>query len=433
MGAVRRLWLLIIIGTVLSPLGWSQSVPISGFVIDQYGQPVAGAKVYICNAATSTGLPCTPPATIYQDFNLSSPIANPTTTDANGDFNVYVGPLAFPNVYVVNAVPQAGTTYTLLYPGPSCPLSGCTFSGNVTAPIFNATMSPYYEINGVQISSSALSDAANIAFLNASNVFTGAVQTAPIWNATGSFEVNGVALASTNLSDSANLARLNASNVFTGATNTFEVVVGTTINATTINATTINATTGYKVNGAAGSSGQALCSDGTNYNTPCSVGPGTLYYQTVDANATAQTQRPILNLISGTGVSVTCVDNSGATRTDCTLAAPVTPSQTNCLTTSCIGGSTYAASTTYTNRGTVGVLEEVTMQAPDTEGCPFLLTPTIAGVTGPVASIFNDAEGQTAAITFRVIPGATFSVVISQVGGPSCGAPTIVGWLEVIG
>ena len=251
---VRRLYLLIIIGAVLSPLGWSQSIPISGFVINQYGSPVAGAQVYICNAATSTGLPCTPTVNIYQDYNLTTPVANPTITDANGDFNVYVGPVAFPNVYVVNAVPQAGTTYTLLYPGPSCPLSGCTFSGNVTAPIFNATMSPYYEINGVQISSSALSDAANIAFLNASNVFTGAVQTAPIWNATGSFEVNGVALASTNLSDSANLARLNASNVFTGATNTFEVVVGTTINATT----------GYQIGGAAASN-HVLLGNGTDY------------------------------------------------------------------------------------------------------------------------------------------------------------------------
>ena len=229
---VRRLYLLIIIGAVLSPLGWSQSVPISGFVIDQYGQPVVGAKVYICNAATSTGLPCTPPATIYQDFNLSSPIGNPTTTDANGDFNVYVGPLAFPNVYVVNAVPQAGTTYTLLYPGPSCPLSGCTFTGNVTAPIFNATLSPYYEVNGVQLASTNLLDTANIAYLNAANTFTGTPQTAPVFNATTGFDVGGVPLASTNLSDTANLAYLNASNTFIGATNTFAAITGTTINAT---------------------------------------------------------------------------------------------------------------------------------------------------------------------------------------------------------
>ena len=227
---MKRLGIIII--AFLSSLGWSQSSPISGSVINQYGQPVAGAQVYICSAAGSSGLPCSPVATIYQDYNLGTPIGNPTQTDENGNFNVYVGPLAFPNTYVVNAVPESGTTYTWLFPGPSCPLSGCTFTGEVTAPLFNATQSPYYEINGTQINSSALSDAANLAKLNASNTFTGTTQTAPVWNATSGFTVNGVALASTNLSDTANLARLNAANNFTGATNTFNAVTGTTINAT---------------------------------------------------------------------------------------------------------------------------------------------------------------------------------------------------------
>jgi hypothetical protein len=48
---------------------------------------------------------------------------------------------------------------------------------------------------------------------------------------------------------------------------------------------------------------------------------GGAFYQTVDANASAQTQRPTLNLISGTNATVTCVDNSGSTRTDCTISA----------------------------------------------------------------------------------------------------------------
>ena len=86
--------------------------------LSQYGQPVAGAKVYICNAAASTGLPCTPVVPIYSDYNLTQPIPNPTTTDVNGNFNVYAGALSFPNVYVANMVPQAGTTYTQLYSGP---------------------------------------------------------------------------------------------------------------------------------------------------------------------------------------------------------------------------------------------------------------------------------------------------------------------------
>jgi len=82
----------------------------------------------------------------------------------------------------------------------------------------------------------------------------------------------------------------------------------------------VNAVSGYQVNGAAGSSGQALCSNGTDFNTPCSImSPTTIFNQTVDANGTAQTQRLAFNLISGTNMSVGCADNGGAGRTDCTF------------------------------------------------------------------------------------------------------------------
>src|ERR1700722_10420596 len=37
---------------------------------------------------------------------------------------------------------------------------------------------------------------------------------------------------------------------------------------------TVNATTGYQFNGGAGTSGQALCSDGTYFDTPCTVSVG---------------------------------------------------------------------------------------------------------------------------------------------------------------
>jgi hypothetical protein len=47
-----------------------------------------------------------------------------------------------------------------------------------------------------------------------------------------------------------------------------------------------------------------------------SPGSAALYYQTVDNAGTALTQEPALNF---TGAGVSCVDNSGATRTDCTI------------------------------------------------------------------------------------------------------------------
>jgi hypothetical protein len=304
---MRRLAEIIICVAILAPVGWSQSIPISGQVLSQYGSPVAGAQVYICSAAGSSGLPCSPPASIWQDYNLTIPAGNPTQTDTNGNFSVYVGALPFPNTYVVNMVTGYGPIYTQLYPGPSCPLSGCTFTGNVTAPLYNATLFPYYEINGVQISSSALSDSANIAYLNALNVFTGATQTAPIWNATTGFDVNGTPLASTDLSDSSNLARLNISNTFTGATNIFNAIAGTTINATS----------GFQVGGVAPLN-HILVGNGVNYVDSATVPSGalpTVYYQTLQLAGTAKPQEPFLNFAAG----FTVVDDPTHTRTNVSL------------------------------------------------------------------------------------------------------------------
>lgn len=52
------------------------------------------------------------------------------------------------------------------------------------------------------------------------------------------------------------------------------------------------------------------------------AGAGVGFYQFVKDDGALQTQRPILNLISGTGVNVSCVDNAGSTQTDCTLTSP---------------------------------------------------------------------------------------------------------------
>lgn len=59
----------------------------------------------------------------------------------------------------------------------------------------------------------------------------------------------------------------------------------------------VNVNTGYLVNGAAGSSGQCLASDGSYFDTPvnCLTAAPAVFYQTVDANGAAQTQRPTLN------------------------------------------------------------------------------------------------------------------------------------------
>jgi hypothetical protein len=50
-------------------------------------------------------------------------------------------------------------------------------------------------------------------------------------------------------------------------------------------------------------------------------GTPTLYYQTVQAGGTAQTQRPVLNLVSGSNASVSCADDATNNRTSCTVSA----------------------------------------------------------------------------------------------------------------
>jgi len=64
-----------------------------------------------------------------------------------------------------------------------------------------------------------------------------------------------------------------------------------------------------------GSSIWKKCTNGTI--TDLDTGAGAAYYQTVQDETTPLTQRPTINF---TGTGVTCADNAGATRTDCTIA-----------------------------------------------------------------------------------------------------------------
>jgi hypothetical protein len=65
----------------------------------------------------------------------------------------------------------------------------------------------------------------------------------------------------------------------------------------------INSVTGYQVNGSAGSSGEALCSNGTVYNTPCTLAGGD--YQTMAINGSPVAGAPTLNFTKGFGTLVT--------------------------------------------------------------------------------------------------------------------------------
>ena len=64
---------------------------------------------------------------------------------------------------------------------------------------------------------------------------------------------------------------------------------------------------------------------------------GSSFYQTVQVNTVSATQRPKLNLIPGTNMTIACLDNAGNLSTDCTLTASVT------------AGTAFSALTAATN------------------------------------------------------------------------------------
>lgn len=107
----------------------AQTGAISWQAIDQYGQPLPHAQVRVCSA-TSTGVPCNPTVPIFLDYNLTTPVSNPYSSDNFGNFSLYVPALPFPNVYVVQLTPASGITWSYLFDGPGgTGGSGCITGG----------------------------------------------------------------------------------------------------------------------------------------------------------------------------------------------------------------------------------------------------------------------------------------------------------------
>jgi hypothetical protein len=109
-----------LLGILLAIICWTahaQVIPISGQVVNEQGQPLPYASVRVCSV-TSSGVPCTPTASIYLDYGLTIPAANPYSADAYGNYTVYAGQLASPNLYVVQLSPASGVTWSYVEPGP---------------------------------------------------------------------------------------------------------------------------------------------------------------------------------------------------------------------------------------------------------------------------------------------------------------------------
>ena len=80
-----------------------------GIAIGEQGRPVAGASIVVCNQpANIAATPCTPLANLFTDATLSTPAANPLTSDGLGNFHFY----AAPGVYTLQIYGPGIRAYT---------------------------------------------------------------------------------------------------------------------------------------------------------------------------------------------------------------------------------------------------------------------------------------------------------------------------------
>jgi len=173
------------------------------------------------------------------------------------------------------------------------------------------------------------------------------------------------------------------------------------------------------------------------------------YYQNVQEAGSGLTQQPILNFdgtvvatnsTGKTSVGLPAVGTSGMYSNPTSITTDANgrvtnvssaSTQTNCLTTSCVGGSTYSSGTTYTNTSSHAVLEEVTMsyETYSTQGCEYELIAIVNGLTVGQNGVHNDCGG-AATDTFKVPAGATFSATVTHVSGGSSSF-SITSWAEL--
>jgi hypothetical protein len=102
-----------LVAAVLVPLcvassGWAQGSRKDDVVFGPQGRPAAGATITVC-AASATGTPCSPLASLYTDATLTVSSPNPFTTDGLGNYHFY----AAPGRYQVQVGGPGITTYTL--------------------------------------------------------------------------------------------------------------------------------------------------------------------------------------------------------------------------------------------------------------------------------------------------------------------------------
>jgi len=116
----------------------AQGSAVWGQALSSTGKPAAYATVRIC-PYTGGGIPCSPLSNVYSDLALSSPVSNPYTADASGNFSVFVTAGA---AYIVQLGVGSGVTYSYLITAAGLGTGSVTMVGLAMPSIFTVTNSP---------------------------------------------------------------------------------------------------------------------------------------------------------------------------------------------------------------------------------------------------------------------------------------------------
>ena len=412
-------------------------------------QVVPYAKINVTNTATGTA------AAIYSDPLLTAVISPPTiTADASGNYSYYIA-LSY---CVTESISSPGQGF--LPTANICQLGGGGGGGapggantdvqvNVLGSFGGYGTLTYSPLNGLNVG------ALNCAVSNCVTVGPqGTVPSPWVFN----LQTPATACASIGCSGLTGIQANGISVVTSGGNINFTSGAGVslsisgnavqiTASASSLSWTSITAGTNPNallVSGSLGPTGpgQIIATNLTGNITQSQVTGLAATLATYLLSSTAATTYAPINSPTLTGTPLTPTPGSCGSSTqiinelyghNCFLTSVIT--QTNCLTTACVGNSGgsapfYVSGTTYTNSSGVPLTEEVTMLSTGScTGSDARMTTTIGGVVGPSASVTNDCNG-TSSVTFLVPAGATFSVTVAQYsGGPA--TITVSSWLEI--
>ena len=153
---MRRFALItLLVSFVMPATAFAQGSRKDDIVLNRLGQPVAGASVTVCTSG-ATGTPCSPKASLFSDVALTQPLANPLTTDGQGNYHFYAAPGRYLIQFSGAGVAATTLADVLLPADPTTPsFQSLNVAQNISA--LNLSLAGNLTVNGGVSSPSTLS------------------------------------------------------------------------------------------------------------------------------------------------------------------------------------------------------------------------------------------------------------------------------------